>query len=515
MASTAPAADVPVGTASTYWLTRFVLLRGIGLIYAIAFLVAAQQLVPLVGAHGLLPAPVFLSRVSDSLGSQWNGFCELPSLFWLNSSDAALRIIPWIGFGLSCVVVLGFANAPIMTILWIFYLSIIHIGQDWYGYGWEIQLVETGFLAIFLCPLLDVRPFPRRPTPVPLLWLFRWLIFRVMLGSGLIKLRGDPCWTDFTALFYHFETQPIPNPMSRWFHFLPHDLLMFGTVLTLLIEVAVPWFLFGPRRARHLSAFLVVLLQVTIAVSGNLSFFNWLTILPALACFDDSFWRNFFPATLTQRAEAAAKTAVSNFAMTCTSWGVTVLIALLSFAPAANLLSSRQVMNTSFDRLHLVNTYGAFGSILRERDTIIFEGTDDPIPDDNAHWKEYTFAALPSDPLKSPRQIAPYQPHLDWQLWFAAMGTPVEYPWTFNLVWKLLHNDPATLGLLGSNPFPDKPPRYIRAVLYRYRFTPPNNPQHLYWFRNRIDLWLPPLSSNDPRLQELLQQAGWMTNPNG
>src|SRR6185312_4722449 len=197
-----------------YWLTRFVILRLLGAVYAVAFLVAINQLVPLIGSHGLTPLDIYQEQVRQALDSTGAGFMRLPSLFWFWHSDTALLTVSWLGFILSLVVVAGYANAPLLGVLWFLYMSIVHAGQDWYGYGWEIQLTETGFLAIFLCPLLDPRPFPRRPPPTPVVWLFRWLIFRIMVGAGLIKLRGDPCWRDLTCLYYHYETQPLPNPLS-------------------------------------------------------------------------------------------------------------------------------------------------------------------------------------------------------------------------------------------------------------------------------------------------------------
>ena len=280
---------------STYWLTRFLILRLLGAIYAVAFLAAINQIVPLIGADGLLPVGIFLKRVGEALGSSGAGFLRLPSLFWFGHSDTALLTAAWIGFVLSCVVLAGFANAPLLAILWFLYMSFVHAGQDWYGYGWEIQLLETGFLAIFLCPLLDPRPFPRQPPPTPVNGLFRWLIFRIMLGAGLIKIRGDEVWRNGTALYYHFETQPLPGPLSRWFHFLPRILLKFGVWYNFLAELIAPWFVFWPRIARHIAGIVIVLLQIILILSGNLSFLNWLTIVPALACFDDGFWSKCLP----------------------------------------------------------------------------------------------------------------------------------------------------------------------------------------------------------------------------
>lgn len=504
-ASMKPGSDA----ASRYWLTRWVILRWLGFVYLIAFYVAARQLVPLVGGEGLTPGALFLHQLRAHFGSTWAGFQALPTLFWLNDSDAALRIVSWAGVALSLAVVAGFANAPVLALLWIFDLSIVHIGQDWYGYGWEIQLLETGFLAIFLCPLLDARPFPKRPPPLPVILLFRWLIIRIMLGSALIKLRGDSSWRDLTALIYFFETQPIPNPVSRWFHFLPHPLLAAGVLWMYLAELVAPWFAFGPRQARLAAGIVIVSFQGVLIICGNLSFFNWLTIVPALACFDDRFWHSILPAGLVRCARRAEDDAQPSRPMAVVAWVVAGVVALLSLQPVFNLLSPRQMMNSSFDPLHLVNTYGAFGSVGVKRYAIVFEGTADSDPA-AAHWKEYPFQALPDDPARPLVQVAPYQPHLDWQLWFAAMGTPEQYPWTLNLVWKLLHNDAATLSLFAGNPFPDAPPRFIRASYYIYHFAPPDNPAHVYWTRERIGSWLPPLARENKELRSFLEENGWL-----
>ncbi|HEY5991501.1 MAG TPA: lipase maturation factor family protein, partial [Candidatus Udaeobacter sp.] len=362
---------------NSYWLTRFVILRLLGFVYAVAFLVAAQQLVPLVGEHGLTPANHFLASVETQLGSRTAGMLRLPTLFWLGISDHGMLIFAWAGFALSLVVLAGYANAILLCILWAMYLSIVHIGQIWYGYGWEIQLLETGFLAIFLCPLVDGRPFPKCRPPILVIWLFRWLGFRIMIGAGLTKLRGDPCWRDLTCLLYHYETQPIPSPISRYLHFAPLWFHKFETAWNHFVELIVPWFSFGPRQARHIAGVLLVIFQLFLIISGNLSFLNYLTIIPFLACFDDTFLRHFLPRSLVRRAERAAQEWKPSRIGNAIAIALSVLVIYLSTAPVLNLLSGRQLMNYSYDPLDLVNTYGAFGTVGRERDEIIFEGTDD------------------------------------------------------------------------------------------------------------------------------------------
>src|SRR6059058_5548806 len=491
-----------------YWLTRFFILRMLGFVYAIAFLIAAQQLVPLIGEHGLTPANHFLTSIQTQLGSRMAGMFNIPTLFWFGISDNALSIFAWIGLGLSLLVLAGYANAIILTVLWAMYMSIVHIGQVWYGYGWETQLLETGFLSIFLCPLFDARPFPKTAPPLLVVWLFRWLGFRIMIGAGLIKLRGDSCWRDLTCLYYHYETQPIPNPISRYLHFAPHWFHNIETVWNHFVELVVPWFSFGPRLARRVAGVLLVTFQIFLIISGNLSFLNYVTIIPFLACFDDTLLRRILPRRIVNRAERAANDSEPSGINNTIAVALSVLVAYLSIGPVANLISERQMMNTSFDRLSLVNTYGAFGAVGKERDEIIFEGTDDGVITGDTQWKEYEFKAKPGGPNRRPPFIAPYQPRLDWQIWFAAMASPEEYPWTLHFAWKLLHNDPATLSLLANNPFPDAPPHYIRARLYRYQFAPLGD--KAWWKREPIGEWLPALSKDDPEFRRLLQAMDWL-----
>jgi len=497
-------------TAPTYWLTRFVLLRLLGAVYAVAFLVAVNQLVPLIGEHGLLPVGNFLDLVRQSYGSTSAGFFKLPSLFWFWHSDAALLTASWVGLVLSLVVVTGYANAPLMAVLWALYLSIVHAGQEWYGYGWEIQLTETGFLAIFMCPLLDMRPFPKRPTPWAIIILFRWLTWRIMVGAGMIKFRGDKIWRNATALYYYFETQPIPGPLTRWFHFFPRLILRLGVWFNWLAELVAPFFVFWPRMGRHIAGVIIVALQVFIIVSGNLSFLNWLTIVPALACFDDGFWARILPKKLSAKARAAGESSEESKPMVITAWVVTGIVGILSIQPLYNILSPNQAMNRSFEPFELVNTYGAFGSVGLERDNVIFEGTMDDTAGNKASWKPYLYKGLPVEPNKRPPQIAPYQLRLDWQMWFASMGTAEQYPWTYNLVWKLLHHDALALSLFANDPFNGKAPRFIRARIYRYKFAKPGNPQGLYWNRELLGAWMPVLSVNDARLIKFLRYEGWL-----
>jgi len=492
------------------WLTRFLILRLLGFVYLFAFLSVARQIVALIGHDGLLPLDLFLKGVVTRSGSPFDGFLQLPSLFWLDHSDAMLETMAWVGVGLSLVVLAGYANSVMMAALWALYMSFVHVGQDWYGYGWEFQLLETGFLAIFLVPLLDGRPFPRRPPPAPVVWLYRWLIFRIMLGAGLIKIRGDQCWRDLTCLYYHYETQPIPNPLSRTFHFLPHWAHQACCLFNHVVELGLPWFVFGPRLARHIAGALMLYFQVMLILSGNLSFLNYLTIVPILACFDDTLLRVLLPRRLVAAAGAAAAAARPSWPLRAAAVALVATVAFLSIDPVRNLMSEHQAMNRNFNRLDLVNTYGAFGSVGRKRGAIIFEGTEDESVTGATRWREYRFKYAPVDPDRRPRIVAPFQPRLDWQIWFASMSTPERYPWTLHLVWKLLHNDPGALSLLDDNPFPERPPRFIRARYDRFEFAPPGNATGAWWRRTTLGLWLRPLSADDPPLRRFLAIYGWL-----
>jgi hypothetical protein len=493
-----------------YLLTRFMILRLLGLVYFVAFLALANQLKPLIGKDGLTPASLFLQRVQAAAGSQGRAFFELPSLFWLGHSDAFLITLAWVGAGLSFLVLLGWANGVLLFFLWALYLSFVHIGQDWYGYGWEIQLLETGFLAVFLVPLWDPRPFPKTPAPVHVIWLFRWLAFRIMVGAGLIKMRGDPCWRDLTCLQYHYETQPIPNPLSPYFHFMPLWFHKLGALYNHLVELVCPWLMVMGRRLRTLAGCLMALFQFILILSGNLSFLNWLTLIPILACFDDAFWGRLLPKILVEKALSSAGESKPSPLHQKVAWVLTGLVFLLSLNPVFNLISPGQVMNTSFDRLHLVNTYGAFGSVGRERLQLVVEGATDAVPTKETVWKAYDFKCQPGDLYRRPCVCSPYHYRLDWQIWFAAMSNPSEYPWVFNLVWKLLHNDPSTLSLFAGNPFPAGPPRYVRIRLFRYQFAPLSHLNGQWWTRTELGEWLPPLSAEDPRLKRILLEERWL-----
>jgi hypothetical protein len=497
----------PPTPGPSYWLTRFLFLRLLGLVYVVAFLIVVNQWDPLLGSRGLLPAAPFLDRLAVR-GHGLATFFSWPTLFWLDASDTAFHVAAYLGLGLSLALLFGFANVPMLGALWLLYMSFVHAGQIFYGYGWEILLLETGFLAIFLAPLWRPWPFPRTtPPPAIVIVLLRWLTFRMMLGAGLIKLRGDPCWRDLTCMLYHYETQPNPNPLSWYFHHLPAWFHHVEVLFNHVVELVAPFFVFGPRRARHVAGALIVLFQVLLILSGNLSFLNWLTIAIAVSCFDDSLLSLFAPGRALSwiaRQTAGAEEAKARRIVVIV---LAVVIALLSINPVRNMLSPGQVMNTSFDPFELVNTYGAFGSIGRERYEIVLEGSDAESPDGSAHWIEYDFKCKPGDPLRRPCWISPYHYRLDWQMWFLAMPGANTDAWFVHLVTKLLEGDARARALLAPGPFEDHPPRWIRARYYRYQLTRPGEPG--WWRRTLESEYLPPLSRDSPELEDIRSRVSW------
>lgn len=490
-----------------YVLTRFILLRLLGLVYFVAFLVALHQMPPLVGTNGLLPANTFLQYVTTQFGSRLDAFRQLPTLLlWFGASDGVLVTFASLGLVLSFAVLLGVTNALVQIALWILYMSLSRVGQIFYGYGWEIQLLETGFLSIFLCPIREFRPFASAPPAISMI-LFRWLIVRIMLGAGLIKLRGDPCWSDLTCLVYHYETQPIPSPASPLFHQLPVGLHKFGVGFNHLVELVAPLFAFGPRPARLVAGTLFVAFQLTLIASGNLSFLNWLTLVPAIACFDDDALLELMPAKVLARLEKKELEIKPSRSQMITACVAAAFVAFLSIEPIRNLFSDRQRMNGSFEPLALVNTYGAFGSVDRERFEVVLEGTADTAPSEKAKWLEYEFPCKPGNPKRRPCLITPYHYRLDWQLWFAAKSEVDRQPWFLHLVDKLLRGDQTPKSFLVHDPFPDKPPRFLRASLYRYRFTRVGG-GGAWWQREYEREWMRPVSKDDPQLESMLVAYG-------
>ncbi len=471
---------VDVLSGAEHWLGRFLFQRSLAAVYLLAFLGVLNQFRPLLGERGLLPVPGFVRAVP---------FRKAPSLFHLGYSDRGLVAVAVAGIALSAAAVAGVTEAgPIwlsMTawfLLWALYLSVVNVGRTFYGFGWESLLCETGFLAIFLGPV-DVAP------PVLVMWLIRWVLFRVEFGAGLIKLRGDPCWRNLTCLDYHHETQPMPNPLSWYFHHLPRSVHRVETLGNFAVQLVAPWFLFAPQPVAGAAAAAIIASQLFLVVSGNYAWLNWLTIVLALPAFAEGLLSGLIPF----RPPPLASPPTWHLALVV---ALAAFVAFRSYRPIRNLVSRRQLMNFSYDPLHLVNTYGAFGSVTRERHEVVLEGTRDPEPDETADWREYGFKAKPTDPERVPPQIAPYHLRLDWLMWFVPLRPGVHPEWFLRFVEELLRPNAALRRLLRRDPFDGEPPTYIRARLFRYRFTTRDERRETgaWWVREPSGAYLPAVS---------------------
>ena len=469
-------------------IARLFLLRSLAAIYFVAFLVALKQFPALLGQNGLLPVPQFIAQVP---------FKETPSLFYLGYSDRLLAIFSFAGMAISAGLFLGiFEKGPWWVVtslwlaIWVLYLSIVNVGQTFYAFGWESMLLEAGFFAAFLGPKLETSMIP--------MMILRWMLFRTEMGAGLIKIRGDECWRNFTCLYYHHETQPMPNPFSWYFHHLPKPIHRAGVGFSHFVQLIAPFGLFVPQGIiPAVSGALIILHQLMLIVSGNYSWLNWLTVILAFTCFSDPVLMRFIPWKIP---EGPARPAVFNGIL----YGLAVVTIILSIQPTLNFFAKRQAMNTSYNPIHLVGSYGAFGSVTKERYEIVVEGTDSLPVAPEAKWREYEFKGKPGDIYKVPTQYAPYHLRLDWLMWFLPFSMqvvdhqvlPEGYPlWFLRFVKKLLEGDQQTIGLLRSSPFTE-PPKFIRAEVYLYQFTNSDERKQTgaVWKRERIGDYLPPVN---------------------
>jgi len=465
--------------APEYWLNRLVFERSLALVYVVAFVEAANECRALIGEHGILPAQDLLRDTP---------FRRRPSLFHLHFSDGALLGACWAGAALSVALVAGLpesgpAWSPLVAwlVVWSLYLSLVNVGQVWYGFGWESLLLEAGFLAAFLGP-------DGEAPPVLVLWLLRWLLFRLEFGAGLIKIRGDRCWRDLTCLYFHHETQPMPGPLSWRFHRLPRWAHKAEVAANHLTQLVVPWLLFAPQPVAGGAAAAVVVTQCWLVASGNFAWLNLLAIVLALSILDPAWIAHLVPVHVPSLVAAPLPFEAAVIALTAG-------VAALSWWPARNMASRHQMMNAPFNPLHLVNTYGAFGSVTRTRYEVVVEGTMDEDAGPGAQWREYAFKGKPGDLRRRPPQVAPYHLRLDWLMWFAAISPGYASGWFRPFIAKLLAADRRVLRLLAGDPFDGAPPRAVRARLYRYSFTSRDvrRRERRFWDRELVGEYLRPV----------------------
>ncbi|MDQ6626348.1 MAG: lipase maturation factor family protein [Verrucomicrobiota bacterium] len=472
-----------------YYNARRWFLRWLGLVYLIAFISVWVQVDGLMGEHGLTPAGEVMSALG---GSGW----QQPTLCWLGSGSAMLHGLCAGGTAAAALLTFGFIPVPALLICFACYLSLIVPGEIFFSYQWDILLLETGFVALFVAPL-QWRMRRGHDAPVSRIGLFlvKFLLFKLMFMSGVVKLTsGDDSWWKLSALDYHYWTQPLPTVFA-WFADKSPDWVKKASVgATLFVEIVVPFFIWAPRRLRHVAALLLIALQVAIAITGNYCFFNLITAVLCLLLLDDSFWK--------PKAEREASASQSRWRAAGPALALVITFPLNLWL-TISALEERPLfpgplfaLYAHLETFRIVNSYGLFRVMTKERPEIVFEGSTD-----GTNWQPYEFRWKPGDLDRPPQWNAPHQPRLDWSMWFAALGSRRDLAVAERLVAALLRNDSAVLRLMGRNPFGITPPQSIRATLYNYRFT--NADEHrrtgAWWARDAGSELLPAMTLQDFR----------------
>ena len=524
---------------SDYFLSRWIFLRALGAIYLVAFISFWTQSAGLIGHNGILPASQFMSAARqqcDAHGIGLERFHLLPTLCWFDSSDGFLDFQCAAGTVCAVLLIFGIAPMPCLALLWLLYLSLVTVGRDFYSFQWDNLLLEAGFLAIFFAPLQWLPKFSRESPPSRIvLWLLRLLLFKLMFSSGCVKLfSADSNWQNLTALTFHYQTQPLPTWPGWYANQLPLWFQKFSCAAMFRIELGAPWLIFFPRRLRFVGCAAIAFLQILILLTGNYTFFNFLTLALCVLLTDDFVLQKFLPMNFRPRFNdstaqrftrlkwpravilpfSAAMLLLSFFQLSLLSgqrsdWlhngqpkpvDERLFISLCPMLPPPDG-ASNPLYRWSYDKLagvdnwlspfRTVNSYGLFAVMTTERREIIIEGSND-----GTNWLPYEFKYKPGDVDRQPAFIEPFQPRLDWQMWFAALGSYQDNPWFGNFCERLLQGSPDVLALLEKNPFPKKPPRFIRAELYDYRFTnfAERRATGAWWQRKLIGEYLPPVS---------------------
>jgi predicted DCC family thiol-disulfide oxidoreductase YuxK len=504
-----------------YFLTRRLFLRALGVIYLVAFASLWTQVDGLIGHNGILPADRLMAAAGQQCDQQGIGldrFRLLPTLCWINASDSSLHFQCGAGVVLSVLLIVGLAPVPCLALLWLFYLSLVTAGREFLGYQWDNLLLEAGFLAMFFAPLRlwPQKTAPREAAPSRLaLWLLRLLLFKLMFSSGCVKLAsGDPHWRELTALTYHYWTQPLPTWLAWYANQAPLWFQKLSCGVMFAVELGAPWLIFAPRRLRFLGGVAIAFLQILILLTGNYTFFNWLTLALCLLLLDDFVLQRFIPSSIRCRSTQPATRNTPSLPPDVQPpkldlhWPLAIRLPLAGLVAAiylfqfALLFGARPgwflpvaVADAWLEPLRTFNGYGLFAVMTTERHEIIVEGSDDGVK-----WLPYEFKFKPGDVDRRPAFVAPHQPRLDWQMWFAALEDYQQNPWLVAFGGQLLRGSPPVLALLEKNPFPQHPPRYVRAEVYDYHFTTfaERRATGAWWKREIIGEYLPPLSLNQP-----------------
>jgi len=465
-----------------YELVSALFLRLLGAIYLIAFASLLVQVQGLVGEQGILPVADLLAYVTTEAGGA--RYYRLPTVFWLNHSDIALVGASIYGCIVALQIIFNWWQRSALVIAFVLYLSLFNVCQPFLHFQWDGLLLETGFLAIFLGSRSSV-----------IIWLFRWLLFKLRFMSGLSKLTsGDQAWSGLTALNTYFEVQPLPNPLSWYAHQLPEIILRSATAATLVIEILVPFMMFMPRPWRFTAAWITIFWQLLIILTSNHNWINLLTIALCLFLFDDRALRSVLPKKryippLPQPLQGRLVIEFRNAAIAV----MAVFILVISFSQLWMLSTGQTVGGRPgkaleyMDAYRVVNMYHVFPTMTTERIELELSGSVD-----GSEWKTYRFKYKPGYPDQRPQLVMPHQPRLDWQMWFVTLHAK-HLPWFEEFLYALLENSPHVAELLAHNPFADKPPRYIRVDAYKYTFTTPQQRQQSgnWWNREALGPFLP------------------------
>lgn len=466
-----------INPETSFVVAQWIFLKFLGLTYFIAFWSLFVQVKGLYGAQGILPLQEIFKGIKR--GKRFQHFYYTPSIFWFNTSDRMLRLTALAGVIGAVLVLCGIAVPLVLLILCFLYLSYVSVCIYFLSFQWDILLIEVGFVGFIFS--LQTPPLP---IAVFLLW---FILFRFMFSSGVVKfLLGSKEWRNLTAMDYHYETQPLPNRVAYYFHQLPKFFSRASTVAIFFLEMVLPFFIFTTPEIRFITFILMVSLQIIIMLTGNFAFFNLLTIALCFTLIDDSYFpwaKNYFSSSLVA-PHLSTSFLVS---MICVFMIVLNFFQVIElFRPLPYIDRILRIISPFF----LVNRYGLFSYMTTYRHEIIVEGSED-----GENWKVYEFKYKPGDVKIPPRQVAPHQPRLDWQMWFAALGQARQNPWFIRFIYCLLDGSPDVLKLLKNNPFPNEPPKYIRALLYDYHFTTLEMKRKTgdWWQRKYIGLYLPPV----------------------
>jgi predicted DCC family thiol-disulfide oxidoreductase YuxK len=471
---------------STYASANWLFLRLLGFVYLAAFWSLGSQVLALIGHNGISPADVYMAAARQLASANHLGILRvyvMPTLCWFGTSDMFLKGLCTIGIIFSALLIAGAAPVLVLPVLWLLYLSLAVVSREFLEFQWDFLLLEAGFLAIFVAPWTRGDRLKNAVDPPKIgAWLLRWLLFRLTFGSGIVKLAsGDIAWHGLTALAVHYQTQPLPTPLSWYAHQLPFWFQKASTAGVLAIELVAPWFIFAPRRLRSIACAFMVGLQILIALTGNYAFFNLLTIALCLFLLDDDALAWARPLGAGLPAVAGVRRSPAKAGSPATTgrfrrWAL-VALAVLTVPVSTTILSEQAgvplpgslVVRPLFalaQPFRSLNGYGLFAVMTMTRDEIIVEGSND-----GSTWQAYEFAYKPGDVHRSLPWAAPRQPRLDWQMWFAALAEYDNESWLKNFLVRLLQGTPEVLQLLAYDPFHGHPPRFVRCEIYRYRFS--------------------------------------------